>query len=170
MCFPLEKAFDTRILGYPALYSHSHFPYAIHKRKLTLGHAMIIFSHHKEHRDLSVLKVQPFKDEIPAESFMCLNPILIQMCFPTFMNICVIYKLSLNTVDENFSICALFANCSFQIITIHHMCKLTWSGSLQPACMPETHSQENNEQYFFSTICLAFRNIFRLGNSSPIHN
>lgn len=131
---------------------------------------MIIFSHHKEHRDLTMLKVQPFKDEIPAESFMCLNPILIQMCFPTFMNICVIYKLSLNTVDENFSICALFANCSFQIITIHHMCKLTWSGSLQPAWMPETHSQENNEQYFFSTICLAVTNIFRLGNSSPIHN
>lgn len=131
---------------------------------------MIIFSHHKEHRDLTMLKVQPFKDEIPAESFMCLNPILIQMCFLTFMNICVIYKISLNTIDENFSICALFANCSFQIITIHHMCELTWSGSLQPAWMPETHSQENNEQYFFSATCLTFRNIFRLRKSSPIHN
>lgn len=141
ICFPLEKeVFNTRMLGQPTLYDHSHFPYIIHKRKFTLWHEMIIFSHHKEHRDLTMLKAQAFKDEIPAESFMCLNSILIHMCFLTFMNICVIYKLSLNTVDENFSICALFANCSFQIITVHHMCKLTWSGSLQPAWMPETHS------------------------------
>lgn len=171
MCFPLEnEVFDSRMLAYPALYNHSHFPYIIPKMKLTLWHEMIIFSYHKEHRDLTMLNVQPFKDEIPAESFMCLNPILIQMCFLTFMKICVIYNLLLNTIDENFSICALFANCSFQIITIHHMCELTCSGSLQPAQMPETHSQGNNEQNFFSAICLTFRNIFRLGNSSLIHN
>lgn len=141
MCFSLEnEVLDTRMWGYPALYNHSHFPYIIHKKKLTLWHEMIIFSHHNEHRDPEMLEVQPAKDEIPAESFICLNLTLIQKCFLTFMNICVIYTLLLNTVDENFSICALFSNCSFQIITIHHMCELTWSGSLQPAWMPEIHS------------------------------
>lgn len=151
------------------MYNHSHFLHIIHKKKWNLWHGFIYYlvttlSTILRYRAPAELKVQPVKEEMTAQTLHVFKSHFNSEIF-WLSWISVVYKLLLNTIIENFSICALFANCSLQIITIHHVCELTWPGwffSVLFGCLSYIHRKIMSST-FSGTICLTFTNIFQSG-------